>query len=315
MSLLNLESGWKLIESEADRLEEERVSLLKEKREEELHALTAGRQSGSGKQWLLSFRMMLETVPSEQQPFLRVTLLNDMLFSILNRVTQARGPMWLKLLQKIFVDVKKPETLADRKPLIDLLSTWNGTSFSKGDLGLVRDYAMLSYPPAPLTPEILEEIHRRLCTGLLNILRLNLDCEPSMEHIVDLEENCLLAIPDIIAMHVVSAKNSFKTLGGQGKLPVKWKQDDAEEQERLDKIKEEGCDAKWVEPTKWNPEEEVAATPSKDEFNDRQTVISGLFIPRYSPKAHRRSLVISSSEKPSNGDMRERRNLLEKFFS
>lgn len=91
MSLLTLDSGWALIESESDRVEAERVSKMRESRRDELLALEkVKRERDSGKDWRPTYDRMLSTVPSEQRQYLEYPLLNDMLFSIINRVTKVR---------------------------------------------------------------------------------------------------------------------------------------------------------------------------------------------------------------------------------
>lgn len=47
-----------------------------------------------------------------------------------------------------------------------------------------------------------------------------------------------LAIPDIIALHVQSAKISHKTQDKQGRLPQKWREDDLKVVQKLKEIKE-----------------------------------------------------------------------------
>jgi hypothetical protein len=46
-----------------------------------------------------------------------------------------------------------------------------------------------------------------------------------------------LVIPDIIALHVQSARNSSKTVENQGKLPQKWREDDVKVAQKLQEIK------------------------------------------------------------------------------
>lgn len=91
MSLLELERGWAVIESEQDRKDAIEATRLREKRQQELLGVKKERRRESGKVWASEFSRMLATVPQRERGFLfSPPLSSDMTFSILNRICKAR---------------------------------------------------------------------------------------------------------------------------------------------------------------------------------------------------------------------------------
>lgn len=61
----------------------------------------------------------------------------------------ASGESWFSMIKGIYEEKIAGLKLSNtkiRKPLSDLKATWNGNSFAKGELGVIRDFATLSYP-------------------------------------------------------------------------------------------------------------------------------------------------------------------------
>jgi len=92
LSLLNLSTGWKIIESDDDRLLENNTALQARERLRELEELRQLRAKTdiNHDHWASYFERMLRALPPHEITWLTIALPADMRFSIINRVMKLR---------------------------------------------------------------------------------------------------------------------------------------------------------------------------------------------------------------------------------
>jgi len=97
-----------------------------------------------------------------------------------------------------------------------------------------------------LTPAVLGEILWTWWSTLCNSIRESLQMPRiSTAKAQALAERILQSGPMVASMWIQTLQNSFSSMHNEGNLPKLWREQEAKEQARLKKLKEEGVDARW----------------------------------------------------------------------
>jgi len=263
-------SGWCLIESDDDIRTDLQNKKEKKARESELKQVVGqlNIKGNNRKDFTKTFADLLVTLPDDASDSSFVALPSDMRVSIVNRIMKLRGRQWLEFMEKVFFEIKsrtgQPISTQDTKLLEDLRDSWVETPYAKGRLGALRDFTMLSYTEDRLTPKMLRAVHSSLVKSIQVLFRVQLQCTLEPADVNLIEDSMAVAIPDLIALHVQSARIWAKNHDNEGKLPQKWREEDIKVAQKLKEIKEKGVDAKWEEPKPYNAKLNVNERASLD---------------------------------------------------
>jgi len=273
-------SQWTLLEGPADELARQAVESAAINRRNEIRSIVERREEEERglKNFDQVFAELLEISRPEFERKLinEVKLPNDVRSAILSTLLKNNGDSWLVQLEVIYLSHKKDLKDYDAA-LKELKESWHETPFAKGHLGAIRDFAMLSYPEAPLTIKVLRDIHKSFSRSLQRILRVNLECDFERDDVLRIEELLILAIKELVLLHVQAAMNIRKTVDKVGKLPARWREEKEKEEARLAQIKLQGTDAKWEGYKKVTVDSIVKSSLSPDEKSETKKRLEALF--------------------------------------
>jgi len=220
---------------------------------------------------------------------------------------KCHGSVWLTELEAV-LEKRKPTRSEWEGALAEVRETWQETAYAKGHLGGLRDFALLSYPEAPLTGKVLRDIHRACTRSLQRILRNNLECDFERQDATNMEETMFVAMKQMIQLHVQAARNVRTAIGKEGRLPAKWRRDEEVAHARIAAAKARGTvDAKWTEPVKWAPH--AAAKSSLTAANKAATrrALTMLLVQGPPARPHQKRQQVQQQQEQQQEDA-ERRN-------
>jgi len=247
-SQLILDDGWSLIESTSDQDTARQYELEVNKRRLELtEIISLQKQNTSHIDWTQVFEDFLQSQSDQDWEERKLTA--PMRFSVLSTIAKEESETWLDTIHSVIVRYKTPEEVCQKWKEFE--SSWPATQFSKGKLGMLKDFTSLAYAET-LTSWCLVRILQAMVKFLKCILYDEFEISASSADSEYVEIRMSVSIIKLVQMHLEVAKKSAATKLDW--LPEKWER---EERIQNDLLKEREIAAKYI------PQQRVSILPSE----------------------------------------------------